>query len=71
MTQAEVAAIGGVSTMQVRRYELPFSDKSRQVPREEVMRRFIAWSGGELKPADFYPSEMTREPGSPEMESRP
>jgi len=67
LTRAEVGAIVGVSAVQIGRYELPFGDSRRQIPREEVIRRIWDWSGGELRPADFYPQELTREPGSSDM----
>jgi transcriptional regulator with XRE-family HTH domain len=65
LTRAEVGEAIGVSEIQIGRYELPFASPRRQIPREEVLRRFHEWSGGALTPADFYAPDLAREPGSP------
>jgi transcriptional regulator with XRE-family HTH domain len=63
LTRAEVAEAIGVSAVQVGRYELPFSDPSRQVPRVEVLEKIIAFTEGAVGPLDFYPPHL-REPRS-------
>lgn len=45
----------GVSTEQVRRWCAAFDDPIRRIPRPEMMRRIVDWTGGEVTPADFYP----------------
>ena len=55
----ETAAVQlGVSAVQIRRYELPFDDTKRQIPRQEVLERIHAWTRGEVTPADFYPTRL-------------
>lgn len=44
----------GVKLEQVRRYCLPFTDPMRAVPSPKVMARIIAWTGGEVRPDDFF-----------------
>lgn len=61
VTKVQAAADIGVSVVQINRYELPFSDAKRQIPREDVMRRIFEWSAGALTPADFYPASLTAE----------
>lgn len=38
---------------------LPFSDPRRRVPDKKSMERIVAWTDGEVTPADFYPPELT------------
>lgn len=49
----------GVSGEAVRRWCLPFDDKGRQVPGLTQMERIVAWTGGAIQPADFYPPHLT------------
>ncbi|HYD44728.1 MAG TPA: helix-turn-helix transcriptional regulator [Phenylobacterium sp.] len=58
ITQAEAAERLAVSKIQVGRYELPFDDPRRQIPREEVMERAFEWSGGEITPDTWYPPRL-------------
>lgn len=37
---------------------LPFDDPRRRVPDLDDMERIVAWTGGEVTPADFYPPEL-------------
>lgn len=53
----------GVSPTQVRRYLLPFGDPRRQVPGEDVLKKIVEWTAGEVTVADFYPPELSGRPG--------
>lgn len=44
----------GCSGEQVRLICLPFGHPKRRVPRTDLMARIVAWTGGEITPADFY-----------------
>lgn len=44
----------GVGLEQVRRYCLPFGHNLRSVPTAKVMARIVAWTDGQVGPADFY-----------------
>jgi hypothetical protein len=39
---------------------LPFDDPRRRVPNKEAMERIVAWTGGEIAPADFYPDHLNQ-----------
>ncbi len=55
----EVAEAIGSSHEQVRRMRLPFGHPDRRVPDPELMARIVAWTGGEITPADFYPAQLS------------
>ena len=49
----------GSSYEQVRRICLPFGHEDRRVPNADLMERIVAWTGGEVRPRDFYPAHLT------------
>jgi hypothetical protein len=53
-----VAEAIGCSHEQVRLMTLPFDNPRRRVPGAELMARIVAWTGGEITPADFYPPHL-------------
>lgn len=61
MTLAEVGAVFGRTPEWVRLVTLPFGDAKRRVPSAEDIARAFEWSGGEIKPADWYPPELSRD----------
>lgn len=50
---------------------LPFDDRRRCIPNEDDMRRIVAWTRGELGPADFYPPDLSAAPVAANDEVRP
>ena len=60
----------GVGREQVRRYCLPFGDPLRAIPTEGVMERIVAWTRGEITPADFYPPKLFGKPADEDWHTR-
>lgn len=63
---AEALQVSGES---VRRYCLPFDHPDRRLPGAEIMERIVAWTGGAIQPADFYPPHLTT-PVSPATQEK-
>lgn len=57
----EGAAILGedVGVERMRRILLPFGEPSRVIPTEAEMALLVAWTRGEITPADFYPPKLS------------
>jgi hypothetical protein len=67
----ELKAVGDAidcSHEHVRRMCLPFGDPNRRVPAEDLMARIVAWTDGEIRPADFYPADLN---GEDELNAEP
>lgn len=54
----EAAEALGSSRETIRLICLPFDDDRRRVPNARLMARIRAWTGDEIRPADFYESEL-------------
>jgi hypothetical protein len=52
---SEIGQAVGCRQERARRMRLPFGDPLRVVPGELEMARIVAWTAGEITPADFYP----------------
>ncbi|MDR3513752.1 MAG: hypothetical protein P4L73_19115 [Caulobacteraceae bacterium] len=70
LKRRDAAAPLGVTPQAVGRYIRPFGDPLRQVPGLEVMERVVAWTGGEIRPADFYPPELSAAPSGGAADER-
>lgn len=55
----DIADLIGVSSEAVRKYCLPYDDVSRQVPGLAILEKIVALTGGEVRPADFYPPHLS------------
>lgn len=55
-----------IGELSVRRYCKPFGDPERRIPDEQTMARIVAWTAGEVTPADFYPPHLSEQPPRPE-----
>lgn len=58
ISNSQAAEKLGVSRETMRLYRLPFGDPRRMKPGEDVMERIVAWTGGEVTAADFYPPHL-------------
>ena len=68
----EVAVAIGCSHEQVRLICLPFEDGRRRVPTSELLERIVAYTAGEIRPADFYPAHLNGASGmAPVAEAAP
>lgn len=61
----DLAPLLKVSAVQVRYYLRAFDDPKRQLPGDEVLKRIVALTGGEVTVADFYPPELSGRPADP------
>lgn len=66
LTFVTVGAVIGVGPQQVRHYCRAWTDTKRQVPRQEVLERIVAWTQGEVTAADFYPPHLNGADSKPE-----
>lgn len=64
ITNAVAAKQLGCVGETVRRYRLPFDDADRRIPDQLMLGKIHTLTGGAIKPADFYPPELTA--GAPE-----
>ena len=55
----EIGEAIGCSHEHVRAIRKPFGHPDRRVPSSRVMATIVEWTGGEIKPADFYPPELS------------
>lgn len=53
---AEIAEALDCSHETARRLQMPFGEKRRCIPKQDLMNRLVHWTGGEIQPADFYPT---------------
>lgn len=60
LTVAAASAALGCSRQTIRNITRPFGDPSRTVPHEALLERIVAWTGGEVTAADFYPPHLNQ-----------
>lgn len=53
-----VGAVIGVGPQQVRHYCRRWDDAKRQIPRQDVLERIVAWTQGEIGAESFYPPRL-------------
>lgn len=58
LTFVAVGAVIGVGPQQVRHYCRRWDDPKRQIPRQDVLERIVAWSQGLLVAGGFYPPHL-------------
>lgn len=59
LTREEVGHAFGRTAEWVRLVCLPFSSDKRRVPSPDDVERGYQWSGGEIRPQDWYPPHLS------------
>lgn len=59
LSREEVGQAFGRTAEWVRLVCLPFDNPNRRVPSLDDVTRAHEWSGGEIKPSDWYPPELS------------